>query len=213
VYCIQFDSENDLLISSSQDATVKLWDMSATTATLNCTLKGHTGPVGSVSFLPSAHLAISGSDDKTIRVWDTARAAEAASKDGGGSSSASCVKVLQTGGEDGVWALQFDAQRLVADSGDKTMGMWDTETMELLTKFSGHTYAPSSLLVSLSRRLRSLLFVLRTHSGGVGAQEICGMSAVRRQPALLGSAGPRPHQYAALYYYFFIVHSLSNYYI
>lgn len=141
VYCIQFDSENDLLISSSQDATVKLWDMSATTATLNCTLKGHTGPVGSVSFLPSAHLAISGSDDKTIRVWDTARAAEAAaaSKDGGGSSSASCVKVLQTGGEDGVWALQFDAQRLVADSGDKTMGMWDTETMELLTKFSGHT--------------------------------------------------------------------------
>jgi WD40 repeat protein len=129
VYCIQFDSENDLLISSSQDTTVKLWDMSATTAKLNCTLKGHTGPVGSVSFLPSADLAISGSDDKTIRVWNTAK----------GEAKDNCVKVISTGGEDGVWALQFDAQRLVADLGDKSMGMWDTETMEQLTKFSGHT--------------------------------------------------------------------------
>ena len=208
MYCIQFDSENDLLISSSQDMTVKLWDMSATTATLNCTLKGHTGPVGSVSFLPSAHLAISGSDDKTIRVWDTARAAEAAaaSKDGGSSSSASCVKVLQTGGEDGVWALQFDAQRLVADSGDKTMGMWDTETMERLTKFSGHTYAPSSPSPPcLFRVVFILCSSFSAHSlGGLCPQKICGMSAVRRQSALLGSAGPRPHQYAALSIIFII---------
>lgn len=48
--------------------TVKLWEVNDTKNTLKSTLRGHTGPVGSVWFLPSADLAISGSDDKTIRV-------------------------------------------------------------------------------------------------------------------------------------------------
>lgn len=69
IYCLQFDSENGLLISSSQDKTVKLWNANASKPVVTGTFKGHTGPVGSVSFLPSANLAISGSDDKTIRVW------------------------------------------------------------------------------------------------------------------------------------------------
>lgn len=58
------------LASSSDDTTVRVWDVSDPTHPVcQHTLSGHTKPVGSLVALPNNMLA-SGSDDGTVRVWD-----------------------------------------------------------------------------------------------------------------------------------------------
>ena len=57
----------NLIVSGSDDQTVKIWDVSL--GTLLKTLIGHTRHVTSCNFSHCGTLIVSGSDDKTIRVW------------------------------------------------------------------------------------------------------------------------------------------------
>ena len=57
-----------LLITGSEDNTVKLWD--ASTGQELCMLKGHTRGVSSVAFSPDGSSLISGSNDTTVKLWD-----------------------------------------------------------------------------------------------------------------------------------------------
>jgi WD40 repeat protein len=68
VRSITFSSDGTLLVSGSDDETLKLWDIQ--TGGVVKTFHGHTHYVYSVS-ISSNHTAIaSGSGDKTIRLWD-----------------------------------------------------------------------------------------------------------------------------------------------
>ena len=64
-----------MLISGSEDKTVKLWDYSGggdgSKQHLVRTFEGHSRAVTSVAFSPDAKLVISGSRDADIRVWET----------------------------------------------------------------------------------------------------------------------------------------------
>ena len=63
-----FSPHGQRLASSSDDRTVKVWDIDSGPETF--TLKGHTGSVIGVSFIPDGRRIASASQDATIKVWD-----------------------------------------------------------------------------------------------------------------------------------------------
>mgnify|MGYP001401821523 FL=1 len=65
---MNFDSEGRSLVTSSEDKTVKVWNL--TNYKLRANLEGHDGPVRATGFHPGNTLVISGSDDCSMRVWD-----------------------------------------------------------------------------------------------------------------------------------------------
>uniref|UniRef100_A0A8C2SXC7 POC1 centriolar protein homolog B n=1 Tax=Coturnix japonica TaxID=93934 RepID=A0A8C2SXC7_COTJA len=71
VTSVNFSPEGQLLASSSQDRTVRLW--------IPCihgessVLKGHTASVRSVSFSHDGHFLVSASNDKSVKIWSVQR--------------------------------------------------------------------------------------------------------------------------------------------
>ncbi|KAI8910287.1 WD40-repeat-containing domain protein [Gorgonomyces haynaldii] len=68
VRCVDFSGQH--ILSGSDDATVKIWDIAAEEAI--CDLKEHTDHVRSVVVdAMNPHLLLSGSYDHTVKLWDT----------------------------------------------------------------------------------------------------------------------------------------------
>lgn len=70
---INFSYDGKLLVSGSQDLTVRVWQSCSQTQTWICVavLCGHTAYVDSVAFLPDGKRIISASEmDHTTRIWD-----------------------------------------------------------------------------------------------------------------------------------------------
>jgi WD40 repeat protein len=65
---VVFSPDGKTLVSSGDDATIKVWD--AETGALIRTLTGHSELVMSVAFSPDGKLLASGSDDASVRLWD-----------------------------------------------------------------------------------------------------------------------------------------------
>ena len=69
-----FSPNGKILVSASQDQTLKLWQISPNLQVGNQsdpiqTLTGHTGGIGTVAYSPSEDLIVSGSTDGTIKLW------------------------------------------------------------------------------------------------------------------------------------------------
>lgn len=104
VMCLQF--EDNILMSGSYDATVKIWDTDTGEALR--TLKGHTAGVRCLQFDDTK--LITGSLDRTIRIWNW-RTGECISKYNGHSEA--------------VIALHFDSTLLASASVDHTVKIWN----------------------------------------------------------------------------------------
>ena len=67
VRSVAFVPNRHLVVSGSDDRTVRLWDEE--TAKEVHRFEGHTGPVTSVAASPDGRLVLSGSEDGTTRLW------------------------------------------------------------------------------------------------------------------------------------------------
>lgn len=78
ILCFDFDHPFGNLVTSSDDMTVKVWDLTCTTATSfknspKCThiLHGHVGNVGCMQM--DENILVTGSSDTMIKLWDLSR--------------------------------------------------------------------------------------------------------------------------------------------
>lgn len=106
------------------DRTVKVFDLA--TGSLLFTLRGHSGPINTVSFSPDGTRIATGSDDKMAKIWDAASGKELFTLTG---HTASVYSV--------VWSP--DGRRLATASIDRTARIWNTETGTEIFELAGHT--------------------------------------------------------------------------
>ena len=64
---VAFTKDGKLLVSTGQDACVRLWSVPGFEAA--AVFEGHTNSVNSISFSPDSALLATGSTDGTVRVW------------------------------------------------------------------------------------------------------------------------------------------------
>lgn len=112
-----------LLVSSSEDATIKVWDYE--TGDYERTLKGHTDSVQDIAFDPSGKLLVSGSADMSIKIWDF--------------ESYECLRTLH-GHDHNVSSVTFmpTADHILSSSRDKTIKKWEVATGYCVKTLTGH---------------------------------------------------------------------------
>jgi WD40 repeat protein len=130
---VAFSPDGRYLASSSEDKTVRLWELPSGSDVR--TLKGHAGAVRSVAFSPDGRVLASGSADNTVKIWEVATGTQ--------------VRTL-AGHSDGVVAVAFspDGRRIASGSLDKTVRLWDLATGKLIRTVTGNGEAVSALSFS-----------------------------------------------------------------
>ena len=163
-----FSPDSQFLVSGSLDGTIRFWEMEE--GQCLCVLKGHTDRANTVLFNPGGQLVISSSDDATIRVWellgdetksvsrDDVRCYRDSNISSDGSLSAEivgystiCVRdkmsglILREGNghTDDVCCVIFSPndKYIASASLDKTVRIWDANTLECIRVLRGHTTA------------------------------------------------------------------------
>ncbi|KAJ8257158.1 hypothetical protein COCON_G00193100 [Conger conger] len=113
----------DVMVSASEDATIKVWDYE--TGDFERTLKGHTDSVQDISFDHSGKLLASCSADMTIKLWDF--------------QGFECIRTMH-GHDHNVSsvAIMPNGDHIVSASRDKTIKMWEVATGYCVKTFAGH---------------------------------------------------------------------------
>ncbi|GAB1542532.1 hypothetical protein NUACC21_52060 [Scytonema sp. NUACC21] len=172
---ISANSNGVILVSSSFDTTVKLWDLAARKEI--GTLEGYAGSVHSVAISPDGRTVASGNGDNTIKLWNPLTKKEIRTLYGHSSSVESIAispdsKILATGSFDGIiklWELSTgkeittlrehsstvrsvafspDGQTLASGSEDGTVKLWDIKNKQVTRILVGHTEPIRSVAIS-----------------------------------------------------------------
>lgn len=165
VLSVQFSADEALLLTSSEDATVRVWDVAEKKQL--AVLEGHTGGVWVVRFAPEPGVVVSAGADATVRVWDLASQTEIGRLEGHGSLLRCLMfspdgEYLASGDDSGLiivrkWnsdepALLLDRHegkarqlvflpggKLASSSSDGTVRLWDLSSGEQIRKLQAHT--------------------------------------------------------------------------
>ncbi|OUL28577.1 NB-ARC domain-containing protein [Nostoc sp. 106C] len=167
--------KSTILATSSDDTTIKLWDV--TTGECLQTLWGHNSWVHCISFSPNGQILASGSRDQTVKLWDwhtgeclhtlaghigevktiafssCGRFLASGSYDNTiklwNLSTGICLQTL-SGHSDWVLSVMFthSADILASASGDQTIKMWDVNTGQCLQTLKAHTYRVRTIAFS-----------------------------------------------------------------
>ncbi|KAJ8975360.1 hypothetical protein NQ317_000289 [Molorchus minor] len=121
-----FETGSKLLVSCSADMSIKLWDFQQSYDCIR-TMLGHDHNVSSVSFMPAGDFVISSSRDKTIKMWEV--------------STGYCVKTY-TGHRDWVRMVRAspDGTLLASCSNDQTVRIWVVSSKECRNELRAHEH-------------------------------------------------------------------------
>ncbi|VDP07561.1 unnamed protein product [Soboliphyme baturini] len=154
VRAIAFHPVEAVLITASEDATMKLWNLqktlSATSSNQNAkkaashdlepvyTFRGHSGPVLSMCLSPTGDYCYTGSLDGTVRCWMM----PSPSVDLYDTYDKSVLSETFRGHSDAVWSVAFHSSdnRLISASADGTVKIWEPSVAQPLLK----TYVPDN---------------------------------------------------------------------
>jgi eukaryotic-like serine/threonine-protein kinase len=142
VWSVTFSADGKQIVSGSEDNTLKIWDVTSSQETP--TLKGHTGSMLSMAFSPDGKQIISGSDDNTLKVWDVTSGQETLTLKGHTGSVQSVAfspngKWIVSGGGYTLEVCPGGRKRIVRDSEDNTLKVWDATSGQERITLKGHT--------------------------------------------------------------------------
>ena len=123
VTCVCFSPDGKEIVSSSNDNTLRLWDLQGNQ--IGQPFLGHWNSVWSVAFSPDGTVIISGGAEETLRLWDLQG-----------------NQIGQPFLGHGSWvnsvAFSPDGKALVSGSGDNTLRLWDLQGNQIGQPFLGH---------------------------------------------------------------------------
>ena len=133
IRAVAISPNGQLLVSGSNDQTIKIWQLS--TGTLKNTLIGHHSWISAVAISPDSQTVVSGSGDNTIKVWQL--------------NTGKLLRTL-TGHSASVYAVAIspDGQTLVSGGSDNTIKIWQLNTGKLLRTLTKHSYGVNSITIS-----------------------------------------------------------------
>lgn len=134
VFCLLLINRDNLLISGSEDRTIKIWNVSENNADL-MTLRGHNDSLLSLAFSEKDHMIISGSKDKTIKQWNLKNGMEIRTL-AGHQAQVNSLKVAE------------QSSAIFSCSDDTTIKMWDIHSGLQLNSFNGHKKAVNTIQIS-----------------------------------------------------------------
>lgn len=153
VRSVIFHPTEPLLLTASDDHTLKLWNLHKTATNKKCaavdvepiyTFRAHSAEVLSVAMSSSGEQFFSGGADGAIYSWNT----PSATTDPYDPYEASVLRGALSGHSDAVWSVAYSPahQRLISCSADETLRVWDAaDTKPALTVIRPELGAPSSL--------------------------------------------------------------------
>jgi len=155
VTSVAFSPDGKALASSSDDGTIRLWDL-ATHRQIGRPLTGGSGSVLSVAFSPNGQTLASGSDDGTVRVWSLATGRQIGTSFNGHPGNvgsfepASTVMAFSPGGKSlAISSGQGSAHEQGSRARGDTVRLWDLAThRQIGILLTGHTLPVESVAFS-----------------------------------------------------------------
>jgi WD40 repeat protein/GTPase SAR1 family protein len=112
-----FSLDGTLLISTSDDQKLKLWDVESGKGIL--TFSGHKAPVNNCVLSPDGTCIVSASNDNTLKLWEMKSGKEMRTYSGHKNFVSCC-------------AFSMDGTRIISTSYDKTLKLWDYASGKLI---------------------------------------------------------------------------------
>ena len=133
VYSLSFSPDRTLLLSCSEDSTIRLWSLQ--TWTNICCYRGHCFPVWDVKFSPHGYYFATASHDRTARLWATDQH-QPLRMFVGHFSDVDCIQIHP------------NSNYVATGSSDLSVRVWDVVNGQCVRYLKGHRGKPNVIIFS-----------------------------------------------------------------